>query len=592
MQMTIDTNIRPAQAIHFARRRGHDYMMRSEKRSGYGSGQTPPNPNPRRRRRRRAGFFYILLTLLLSVVLWPVGMLMLWRRKVRWHATTKLLTSIVTLVLCLTLLTFGLTVQTENARFTRIQDSVNDFLNGSVEAVGNVFHYIMNQGDQLWAGTADLSSAIGDASVRATADTLELAAEYGAVAREYLIGLFGADESVDESEAGSESSDATATDAPATNAPATKAPATGKPATEPTGKPEASVQPTDVTAEPTVESTTEPVSTPEIPGEGELPLTVPGNVPEGAEATEIGNGTLGRDGTFATVEPTAEPTAEPTEAASGEGIVAVTPAPTETPDLTPKAAGEAIVYYNPTGTYFHLKNTCTAMPNADEHTLAEAVAEGKKRCNRCLSFDPDILEAENVVWTDDAKLLHLSNECEAFSGSWSLMIVENALAEHSPCTFCMADQYVLLCGLELPEPTATPAPTATPVPEPVEVTPTATVKPAAEAMLYHSSNGGWYHTYATCSGMGGASLYSLSDCVKDGFRNCRACSAPLPGLLKELCLWQDAGEVCHTSDECPAFEGKWTLVIRDEALESGCTGCKVCGADEYLVPNTIIKTAE
>jgi len=576
MQITLANPARPERAMLFARRTGRDYMMRSEKRPSQSSGQIPPNPN-RRRRRRKAGFFYILITLLLSVALWPVGMIMLWRRKVRWHATTKLLTSIVTLVLCLTLLTFGLTVQTENARFTKIQDSVNDFLNNSVEYVGTAFGTVMEKGDQLWASSADLGDALGRACMIGAADTLDAAAQYGAIAREYIVGLFGAEEAEPPVEA---------TEVPGSdNAALTTLKPTAKPAVTPTAEP----SPT-------------PEAKPEVPGEGELPLTVPAATPDVESATPIGNGVLNRDGTFSTAEPTTEPTVEPTATVNAEGIVAVTEAPTATPtpeptpdpSLAPKAAGEAVVYYNSNGRFYHLKSSCVGMTNADEHTLAEAAADGKNRCNRCMTTDISILEAENVVWTDDAQMFHLSDACTAFTGDWALMTIEDALETMAPCKSCKADQFVLLCGLKIPEPTAVPTaeptavPTATPVPAPEAVTPSATVKPAAEAMLYHSSNGGWYHTQPNCSGMGGASLYPLSDCVEDGFQRCRKCEAPQPGLLDELCLWQDNAELCHTSDECPAFDGGWTLIIRDEALESGLTGCKVCGADEYLVPNTII----
>ena len=79
MQMTFEQAQRGGLLQAFATR-GNGYMMRSEKRPGsYGGGRQPG----RRPRRKRAGFFYIFLTLLVSIILWPVGMVMLWRRKVR-----------------------------------------------------------------------------------------------------------------------------------------------------------------------------------------------------------------------------------------------------------------------------------------------------------------------------------------------------------------------------------------------------------------------------------------------------------------------------------------------------------------------------
>ena len=54
----------------------------------------------------------------------------------------------------------------------------------------------------------------------------------------------------------------------------------------------------------------------------------------------------------------------------------------------------------------------------------------------------------------------------------------------------------------------------------------------------------------------------------------------------------DGQEICHTSDDCASFSGSWTLVPRDEALAAGYAGCPDCGANEYLLPNTIIEYPE
>ena len=84
---------------YFARRNSRGYMMRSEKRNGYNYGGSSFGSQPPKRKRKRAGFFYSFFTLLLSLLLWPVGMIMLWKRKLRWSIGSKLLTSIITLFL-------------------------------------------------------------------------------------------------------------------------------------------------------------------------------------------------------------------------------------------------------------------------------------------------------------------------------------------------------------------------------------------------------------------------------------------------------------------------------------------------------------
>ena len=122
MQMTFEQAQRSGLLQAFAGGRGSGgYMMRSEKRPGSGYG------NRRRRpRRKRAGILYILLTLLVSVVLWPVGMVLLWRRKVRLQPGTKLLISLLTLCISIFLIVFALTVPLNDPKLTAYQDKAND----------------------------------------------------------------------------------------------------------------------------------------------------------------------------------------------------------------------------------------------------------------------------------------------------------------------------------------------------------------------------------------------------------------------------------------------------------------------------------
>ena len=154
---------------------GRNYMMRSEKRSGMtpqnhaapsGNGKRPP-----KRRRRRAGFFYKIATMLLLIVLWPVGLLLLWRRKLRWNISTKLMVCIVTLVACIVLYGFALTVDTGNPKYAAVQDSINtsldsaaDWLNGAGafigEKAGSVHSGIANFADALWQShRSDIATA-------------------------------------------------------------------------------------------------------------------------------------------------------------------------------------------------------------------------------------------------------------------------------------------------------------------------------------------------------------------------------------------------------------------------------------------------
>ena len=112
MQMTMDQAMRPGM-FNFARRSG-GYVMRSEKRPAYGSsGSGGRKPKP-----PKAGAFYILMTLIISILIWPVGMVMLWRKKVRMQTGTKLLISLLTMCASVFMIVFLLTVRVEDERFT------------------------------------------------------------------------------------------------------------------------------------------------------------------------------------------------------------------------------------------------------------------------------------------------------------------------------------------------------------------------------------------------------------------------------------------------------------------------------------------
>lgn len=615
MRSLFDHAERPDIVSNFARRHGRGYMMRSEKRSRNGSG-----PARRAPRRKRAGFFYMLLTLLLSVLLWPVGMIMLWQRKVRWTISSKLLTMIATLFLGFTLYGFALTVPTDIPQVTKAQDSINDFLDNSAVYISDGYSYVLKKADQAWNSAADLSDAVGRVSAAYLADVIEKGSELAVDARATIDALIAS-----------------------MNQP-TPAP-TAEPTAEPTATP---------TAKPTVRPTATAKPTPEPTEAGDIPLTVPDTTPDPASAVALDDGTLYRDGTFetatATPEPTAEPTeaptadpnaeataeTEPTEEPDAETTPEVTDAPTEEPtseptatptakptstpapspspevpaELLPAPAGEAVVYYTSNGRFYHMAETCKNMSNAKPHTLTEALDKGLRRCNTCQATPVDVLKLINPVWTDESDLFHLNAECESFDGGYGLLELDAALSNgFLPCEICKADRFMAACGRvaptptpaptatpkPTPEPTAEPTPTPTPeptaTPEPVTVTPARGLKPAGEALVYHTTNGGWYHTIPNCSKMRGADLYPLSEAA-DHLKRCRKCEAPWPEYVNEHCLWMDEEETCHTTDECPSFSGKYTLIPRDEAYEAGYTGCITCSANEYLQPNTLVNYPE
>ena len=73
-----------------------------------------------------------------------------------------------------------------------------------------------------------------------------------------------------------------------------------------------------------------------------------------------------------------------------------------------------------------------------------------------------------------------------------------------------------------------------------------------------------------------------------GKRACGNCNPPAADLIGQPVLWVDGKGLCHTTDACSSFTGKYSLVTRDDALARGLDGCPDCGATEYLVPGTVL----
>ena len=170
MEMTFEQAMRPGMLQAFANRRGSGYMMRSEKRGGsYGTG----GPNRRPPKRKKAGFIYIFFTLLISLILWPVGMVMLWRRKVRLQAGTKLLISLLTLCLGVFLIVFALMVPVDNPEYTAFQDRANDWLDKAAVNVAAAGDAAYKKGTETWQVMSDFAQAGSEYAMVQTADAVD-----------------------------------------------------------------------------------------------------------------------------------------------------------------------------------------------------------------------------------------------------------------------------------------------------------------------------------------------------------------------------------------------------------------------------------
>ena len=592
MQMTFEQAQRWGLMSAFSLRRGRGYMMRSEKRPGLSGSGGRKNP-----RRKKAGFGYILLTVLISLILWPIGMVMLWRRNVQMQAGTKLLVSLVTLCASIFLIVFTLTVPVQNAQFTAFQDSANDFLDHAAETLANAGDAAYQKGTEAWKSMNEFADATSSAALDRVADGIDWSVSRTYAIKAGLNGLFGIKPDI--------------TPTPESTAPT------------PTPEPKATAEAAAATATPA----------PKSPGQSAINLTLPSETPDPATATSLSAGLLRGDGSFvpgwtpdpeATVTPTPAPTKAVTDVVTAEQVLSALPAvvpeivapadaftpvptatlnpnPTDTPAPTPKPVltttpvpvvtvdvknpGSATVYCYGSSVSYHIKPDCQNMRNAPATTLAEAIASGKHRCRTCGTPDASIMDELFVAWVDEDNLVHTSDECAKFRGTYHLVPLVSAVESgYENCTACQADEYVRQTGIT-PKPTPTPVPTATPEPE--EVRPATPLKDAGEIIVYHSAKGKYYHKARTCKNMDDTDPHPLKSVVGK-YKYCRTCNPPSTDLIGRPLLWVDEDGLCHTSDECAKFKGAFTLIERDEALAQGMTGCPDCGADEYLIPNTIL----
>lgn len=520
----------------------HDYMMRSEKRPGQRSrGARPPK---RRNRKPKKHPVYAFFTILLLLIAYPIGLVLLWVKKLRWSGVTKLLVSVATGIVFFLLMSFLLTMDTDHSSLQKFQSQARDKLSYVQEATRSAisdkdkiaFNLIENGPKAVRQGTIlALDLAIRHLP-EVQSDMKMLAAEGLAVTKSLASYVL-------------QSSSSLLADMGLIQ-PMPEATPEIPPETTPEIPPETTLEATpevtpEVTPETTPEATPEaaldttPETTPAIvgitPGSTEnasetpaaatpriTPKVTPGEIPEATpEVTPkawIASSRRSPDPILETAAPEATPniTAEVTPTASSDPKPAFTPkaatqvpreatpiqtpvvtpertlepTPESAPERTPKAGqgtpslpiqspGDApkslpeaqadpvaaktpapqptpiqlpeaksfsdmkVYYFSGKSTFYHMAPDCKGMSNADEHTLAEAVAEGKKVCNTCKPPPPEILEADLAVWCGTDRFFHIDGECENLTEEWEAMPLLQALMEEAMdgCPLCGADLY-------------------------------------------------------------------------------------------------------------------------------------------------------
>ena len=153
--------------------------------------------------------------------------------------------------------------------------------------------------------------------------------------------------------------------------------------------------------------------------------------------------------------------------------------------------------------------------------------------------------------------------------------------------------YALGRSPKAPKSAAAPAPTALPnqAAAPTGAAPQATLDPASipalrspgEILVWHTSNGKWYHSRSSCGSMTNASQYTLASSVNAGLTACPYCNPIGRSVLGvENAVYADGGKKWHIDFACQAITGGWTISPLDEArANEALTPCEACGAIYY-----------
>ena len=448
------------------RRKEKNYMIRSEKRPNY---RSPSPVRPPKKPKSPVG--YTVLTMILLVLAYPVGLILLWLKKIRWNWIVKLLTTLVTGFAFFLLMSYLLTVPVQNEAVARIQqagkarvdqiydagaelaEQGRDALNTSIDWVGQRLgeagNFIGDQAEQLLhkiSGSptteptqtptiteAPKASATPNATEapKATATPGVTLAPIPSPTAQVMVWVAG-DNSYYHASYDCEGLSG------AHQISLSDAVAKGYIACNRCNPPELSMEemlsllPEDqANALRATLQTASPVPT-EAPRQPSFLDRLFGNEPTAAPTP------------VPTAEPTLAPTAEPTAVPTPEPTAAPTLPPA--PEVTPKPAGEILVWHSlpGKGSYYHLDENCSGMYGAKQYTLQSSVEQGFKRCNKCGAPDLEALKDQTVVWVSKDGVMHITDECKAGQGA-QFMSLEEALkqgTELKSCEECGARAYL------------------------------------------------------------------------------------------------------------------------------------------------------
>jgi len=544
------------------RGRGRNYMMRSEKRRGYGS--MPPQ-EPKKRN------WYQVLTVIMLIVCCPVGLIMLWRKRLNWKGWIKLIATLLSIMMLFLELGAALWYPFEDERIKNIQNKASAVIEQAAEASGELIRTAADKASEnwnaFWSNKREIGAAAGNHALGLLLDAIASPSPEPTQVPPMTLTQ------------GQGSSDIPQLLNEPTATPEPTAEPTPTPTAEPTPTPTAEPTPTP-TAEPTPAPTAEPTEEPDAsanvlqrptPSASMLPTFDPL-----ASATPV-----------PPVTPTPTPTATPLPTEAPTATPVPTPEPTIDPASIPKlqSPGEMTVWHTSDGKYYHKASVCGSMSNAREHTLSSAISAGKKACPYCSPFEEKwAREKAPTVFVGSDNYWHIRTGCESCTDTYTPMLLDEVRTSYryAPCDACGSRYYVN--GMPSLNATATPVPgtAATDAPVSAETVPQA--KKAGDVLVWHTSNGKWYHKASVCGSMSNASQYTLSSAVSKGKTACPYCN-PIDeswAAIEDEAAFVSAKNVWHLDESCRSNTGDYTVMTLTAArADSSLAACTACGANRY-----------
>ena len=208
---------------------------------------------------------------------------------------------------------------------------------------------------------------------------------------------------------------------------------------------------------------------------------------------------------------------------------------------TPDRSGMT-VYATGSGKYFHVNPNCSGMRDASSGSLLKAMLAGKLACPACCSA------ADDLVWcTKGGTYYYSQNNCSGMEGANQVTLAEALVLGKANCPKCYNGA------------TAGGSSNITTPTQPTGV------------LVYATKNGTYYHTKDNCSGMTGASRYTLQSMIQTNRPPCPVCASSANTLV----FAASGGTYYHSNATCSGMKGAKSGTLA-QALAIGYERCPAC----------------